>query len=409
MNVFSKTFTQVLSLLSLLLCISASVLAAHNHAAMEKQDKNTCEGIDITCAKTVTSAFAPNGDLWRVWAADSAIYYQISLDKGTTFAQAKQVNIPAEKISARNENRPKIAFDNANGVYLSWASPLSQKYTANVRFAYSNDYGKSFSAPITVNNDNLLAGHSFNEMHVSKKGEVSIVWLDGRKSYALHKQGKPANGSALYLAQANFSNNTSSSFTNEELADGTCQCCRIAMDENKSGNLAILWRHIFGDNIREFAMITLNEKPKIQQYSQDYWHIAGCPHQGGGISVDDNNTYHTVWFNQGEKGKGIFYAQTDDMGATHSIPLSIGELSKQAAYGNVMSNGNIVDIVWTQFNGIEHTLWHQRSTNYGQSFGKAIALQIAKHGIDRPFIIKHNKVNYVSWQRPNQGHWIKAL
>jgi hypothetical protein len=425
-NIKMKFFKKYINLVITLAVIaslpsSQAMMAEHDHQAMmAKQEKlissSKCKNGTIECAKTVTSAFAPNGDLWRLWVNQNKLIAQISQDNGATFSKHKVLPIPAEKISARNENRPKIAFDNSGGVYLSWAMARERKYTADVRFSYSNNYGKTFTQPITVNNDNLLAGHSFNEMLVSDNGDVSIVWLDGRISHQLRKQGKKSKGSALFLGQANFKNANSNStavFTNQQLANDTCVCCRIAMDFNQQGELAILWRHIYGDNIREFALLTLeqdDDKPKQPyQVSYDHWKINGCPHQGGAISVDEQNRYHMVWFNQGDVGKGIFYASSDDQGKTLTQPLSVGELSAQASHPHMNKNNDNIDIVWTEFNGIEHQLMHQRSIDNGQSFSQAIVLTKATNGADRPFIIKKGNVSYVSWQRPKQGHWIKAL
>jgi len=422
MNKINKSLVLVfLFVISAWLPSSQALMLKHDHqpSAVKKENlitDNKCKNAEVKCAKTMTSAFAPNGDLWRLWAQQQKLWVQISQDNGISFSAPKSLAIPAEKISARNENRPKIAFDNAGGVYLSWATPRERKYTADVRFSYSKDYGNSFLKPITVNNDNLLAGHSFNEMLVTANGEVSIVWLDGRLSHQLRKQGKKSNGSALFLAQANFKEASSDNlavFTNQQLANGTCVCCRIAMDFNKKGDLAILWRHIYGDNIREFALLThiKNEETgrKIYQVSHDHWKINGCPHQGGAISVDKENRYHMVWFNQGELGKGIFYASSGDQGKTLSQPISVGTLSQQASHPYVNKNNENIDIVWTQFNGFEHQLWHQRSINNGQSFSKASLLATAQKGSDRPFIINKGKTSYVSWQRPKQGHWLQAL
>ncbi len=382
----------------------------------EPKISNKCSSATIVCAQTVTSAFAPNGDLWRLWSHKSVMYYQISSDVGKNFSVAKQVMIPAEKISSRNENRPKIAFDNFNGVYLSWATPRERKYTADVRFSYSSDYGKTFSIPITVNNDNLLAGHSFNELLVTGNGDISIVWLDSRFSTQLKKQGKEANGSALFLAKANIRKSHSAvekfTFPNQQLANGTCVCCRIAMDFNQQGELAVLWRHIYGDNIREFALLTLSkQQTKLTpiQISYDHWKINGCPHQGGAISIDESNRYHMVWFNQGDKGKGIFYASSTDQGKTLTTPLSVGKQNAQASHPHLSQNGNNVDIVWTEFNGVEHQLWHQRSIDNGKTFLKATVLATSATGADRPFIIKNDEISIVSWQRPKEGHWIKIL
>ncbi|WOH39109.1 exo-alpha-sialidase [Thalassotalea fonticola] len=398
---------------SFLLTNTVNASEEHQHMKHKESVQNQsqqCDTAEIRCAKTVTSAFAPNGDLWRLWSHEQRLYYQVSTDKGLSFSATRQVSNIKEKISARNENRPKIAFDNANGVYLSWATPKQKKYTADIRFSYSSDYGEHFSTVLTVNNDNLLTGHSFNELHVSANGEVSIVWLDGRLAYELRKQGKTANGSALFIGQANPSKNKTE-FSNQQLANGTCVCCRIALDANPNGDLAIFWRHIFGDNIREFALLTLGgqQKPALTQISHDHWQINGCPHQGGGLSIDKNNRYHMVWFNQGDKGKGIFYASSIDAGKSLTTPLHIGELSGQASHPHVIQNQNKVDIVWTQFNGIEHQLWLQSSTDNGKTFAPAKQLAQSKFGADRPFLIKHGNINYVSWQRPKQGHWISAI
>ncbi|MDP7592219.1 MAG: sialidase family protein [Litorilituus sp.] len=409
----SKNTFAILALTALFFTATINAADSHKHQATSEVDpqKSRCEDKVVTCAKTVTSAFAPNGDLWRLWVISQAMYYQISKDNGKSFSPVVQVAIAAEKISARNENRPKIAFDNYEGVYLSWAMPRARKYTADVRFSYSKDYGKSFSKPITVNNDKVLTGHSFNEMLVTEEGDISLVWLDGRLAHKLSNQGKKAHGSALFLAQANFREHKST-FTNKQLANNTCVCCRIAMTYNQQGDLAILWRHIYGDNIREFALLTFSEtsdQSQPIQISHDHWKINGCPHQGGGISVDEDNRYHIVWFNMGEKGKGIFYANTLDQGKTLSTPLSIGELTAQAAHPHVQQHDQRVDIVWTQFNGLEHQLWHLQSRDKGKTFTKAKKIAQASSGSDRPFIIKQSGVHYVSWHRPKQGHLVQAL
>lgn len=376
--------------------------------SQQKLSKNAsqrdCEHIDIHCAKTATLEVAPNGDLWRLWSQNQHMYFQVSNNDGQHFNPAQQVNIPAEKISARNENRPKIAFDKAQNVYLSWAMPREKKYTADIRFSYSSDYGKTFSKPVTVNNDNLLTGHSFNELMVSDEGEVSIVWLDGR----LRGRDKSNNGSAIFLGTGQLANGVIK-FSNEALANGTCVCCRLATDYDTQGNLSVLWRHIYGDNIREFALLTLSKQKAPYQVSYDHWKINGCPHQGGGLSIDDKNRYHMVWFNIGDKGKGIFYANSDDAGKTLSTPLSVGDFTVQAAHPHVNVYQNQVDIVWTQYTGTEHELWHQVSYDRGKSFKPAKIIATSTNGSDRPFIVKRNNKRFISWHRNQQGHWVDKL
>jgi len=419
MTLAKKIYPLCFVVIGAILFLLPSAFAGHGQhqsspESIDNGNRINCKLIDIRCAKTVTSAFAPNGDLWRLWSQNQGLYYQISADNGMKFSSVKRIAIANEKVSARNENRPKIAFDNNWGVYLSWAMPRDKKYTADIRFSFSSDYGKSFSSPITINDDGLLTGHSFNEMIVNEQGDVSIVWLDGR----LKQSKKPSQGSAIFMATANmknaqtdFSNQVidNQSFVNKELVNGTCVCCRLAIDYNHKGNLAILWRHIYGDNIREFAITTLNEQKIPYQVSYDHWKINGCPHQGGALSIDDNNRYHLVWFNQGDKGKGIFYASSDNAGETLTIPLAIGEQAAQAAHPHMSEQNGIVDIVWLQFTGEEHQLWHQRSNDKGKSFSEAKIITTAQSGADRPFVLSKNGKSYVSWQRFQKGHWMSQL
>ena len=438
--------SRFLSIFLLLANIQIVSAAGHVHQGHQSKstnvadEKSQCIPSDklythSMCAQTLTSAFAPNGDLWRLWSQESSLYFDISTNKGQTFSAVQKVASVSEKISSRNENRPKIAFDRYQGVYLSWATPRSKKYTADVRFSYSANYGELFSTPVTVNDDNLLTGHSFNELQVTDDGDISIVWLDSRLAYQQRKQGKESKGSSLYLATANVRKALNSNgkanaavtdepqglvFNNQSLANNTCVCCRIAMDTNTKGELAILWRHIYGDNIREFALLTLANQlpaggihkltPRVPyQVSFDHWQINGCPHQGGGISIDENNRYHMVWFNQGDKGKGIFYAYSDNAGKTLSLPLSVGDFSTQASHPHVSVLGKRVDLVWTQFTGEYHQLWHQSSTDSGKTFTAATRLSQSNKGSDRPFIITDGNTNFVSWQRPQHDHWFKAL
>ena len=56
-----------LSLISLLLAINVSAME-HQHQATVMIEHKPCASANIICAQTVTSAFAPNGDLWRLWS-----------------------------------------------------------------------------------------------------------------------------------------------------------------------------------------------------------------------------------------------------------------------------------------------------------------------------------------------------
>ena len=93
-------------LLILGVAFSGLVLASGGHQEHTKKTKaeaatksEKCEQNTLLCSKTVTSAFAPNGELWRVWAYQKKMYYQISKDLGQQFGPVQQVNIEPETVS----------------------------------------------------------------------------------------------------------------------------------------------------------------------------------------------------------------------------------------------------------------------------------------------------------------------
>ena len=396
--------------------IAALAIAGTASSHEKSSDSEACKVADIKCAKTITSAFSPTGDLWRVWSFNQQLFATVS-NKGN-LNDNQQINIQTvnEKISARGENRPKIGFDANGGVYISWAKKREKRFTADVRLVYSLDGGNSFSKPITVNDDGLLAGHSFNEMLVSKDGEVSLIWLDSRHK-ALAKQSKKdltklKPGSSIYFASANPSQGKIA-FKNRELVNQTCQCCRLAFAQNAEGDYSVFWRQIYAENTREFALLTFNKSDrktsKPKRISYDEWKIDGCPHQGGAISIDSRSRYHMTWFNQGEKGKGIFYSYSDDNGKTVKVPTLVGNNTRNAAHPHMLHTGNRVDIVWVEINEGTQELWHQKSNDRGENFGDAELLATSTSSADRPFVVNSNNDVFVSWQRAKQTHFFKPL
>lgn len=401
--------------IALVIFMFCALSNAHQHNIKKHTNKKqqSCLTYDIACAKTVTVATHPDGDIWRVFSLNKQMYYSISRDQGISFSKAVHIKAINEEISSRGENRPKIAFSKQGNIYLSWARPGKKKYTGDIRFSFSNNQGESFSKPITVNNDNLITSHSFNEMIVTDKGQLILVWLDGRDKFKAKSSGKQFNGSSVYLASAQFKHNGQVSFTNKQLAQSTCVCCRLTLSQTDEQQVSIMYRDIFGDNIRDFSLVSFdlanNRVINKHRVTFDEWFINGCPHQGAGISQSDQRL-HLTWFNQGIKGKGIFYGFTDNLGKNISQPIKVGNTARQSMHPNLISKADRVDLVWLEFNGSEHELWHQKSINNGQSFTAPKMLSTAKTGADRPFLFTtKNGFNYVSWHKPKQGHWVQKL
>jgi len=381
--------------------------AVHVHP-VESNDAGLCKSAGLAnvdaiqeCAKTISSHFDSKGRLWSAWSNGEYLYVNFSDDKGKTFSPGVKVNPLAEKIAAGHEYRPKIKVSVNGNIYLSWTRSLKKRFTGDIRFSKSIDEGKTFSQPLTVNDNRDIISHRFDELGVNKSGDIYISWLDKRDKQQAIKSGKKYNGAAAYFAVSvdegkNFSPNI-------KIADNSCECCRMAMDFDQRDFPVITWRNIYGDNIRDHSIVSFENrlKPrKPDRLSHDNWKLNGCPHHGPSLSISDANIYHAVWFNDAKQNHGVFYASSSNAGESFSQPIEVGQYKNQASHADIVTLGNSVYIAWQEFSESRYQLYIMQSVDNGKSWSKAKVLSVTSKTPDYPFIVKDKKQIYVSWHIP---------
>lgn len=378
------------------------------HKMKANNEHVVCESTQMACSKTISSVITPNGRIWSTWVHQRHLYLNYSDNLGQRYSTPIKVNATPEAISTRGENRPKIALDGQGNVNLSWVTPLKKRFTANVRFSYFNITTQKMSPAITVNNDNLLTGHSFNEMKVSDSGDVFISWLDGRAKFAAAKQGVRLRSSELYLGHANFLQGKYT-FDNNFLAKGTCVCCRLAMDLDDKDLPLVMWRHVFGDNFRDHGFLTMknqHQANEMKRVSFENWQVNGCPHQGGTIvreTVGKNtNRVHMAWFNNAKTASGLFYSFSDDNGSTmHQVDNFATKahnpehpfLSQSVADKNVQSQ---INMVWREFDGEQFQIKYRFASEVDQ-WSESRVVATSEEGVDYPYILEHPTGSYLQW------------
>ena len=173
-----------------------------------------------------TAAFDESGRLWLASIRGRHLYVSHSDDGGANLSAPVKVNAEPEDILGDGENRPKI-IARKGVVYVSYTRALEKPMTGDIRFSRSLDGGKSFSAPLTVNDNREVISHRFEAMGVNGRGQVYLAWLDKRDLSAALKKGEQYTGAAVYYA---VSDDGGASFRpNVKVADHSCECCRVAM------------------------------------------------------------------------------------------------------------------------------------------------------------------------------------
>ncbi|OOG42550.1 sialidase family protein [Rhodanobacter sp. C05] len=372
-------------ILALLFLLPLAVIAHDDMAAM-----HMAKGPQLGAS----AAFDTHGRLWLADAADGHVRLRHSDDLGKTLSTPIDVNAQAEPIYDSAENRPKIAFGPHDELYVSWSQPRAKPYTGFVRFVRSLDGGAHFSAPITVHHDRAEITHRFDALAVDGRGRVVIAWIDKRDLEAAHAHGKRYLGAAVYYS---WSDDEGRTFVPErKLIDQSCECCRIAIARTPQGDVAVFFRSIFGDNIRDhaYAVLPADGQPShAERATFNQWQIAACPEHGPGLAIGTDGTRHAVWYESEDKPT-IWYGQLDPgQPPQHAQVVA----NAGASHADVAVHGKTVWITWNRVNANGYALMLQRSLDNGTHFDAAREIAQSVDAVGSPQLLQNQDRAFVAW------------
>jgi hypothetical protein len=362
--------------------------------------------VSVHCGHAPTPAFDVNGRLWVAWVQDGHVRVASSGDQGANFSPAVTVNPTAEDTYHDGENRPKLALGGNGEIYVTYTRRLEERFAGDIRFSRSTDGGRSFSEPVTLNDNREPISHRFDALVVDGENAVIVMWLDARDAAAARHSGVEYRGSALYYTRSTDGGETFS--PDRKLADHACQCCRLGLAVDPDGLPVVLWRHIFEPNIRDHAVLAFDavEQPgTLRRASRDDWAVDACPHHGPALSIPEDGMYHVVWFtNASEQRRGPYYARSPDRGESFSEPLPLGRPEAAASHPNVLAVGERVALAWTEVEGDHSMLYVRQSADGGESWGEPTVLARALGPSDRPLLLADEGRVHVSWHSPAEGY-----
>lgn len=396
----------VLSTLLLQACVENPGSVAMTMAAV-RPDACRDAAPDRDCSKTVTATFSRQGTLWLAWVQNDHVFVQSSQDKGATYSEPVMVNSMAEPVIAHDEYRPKILLDGHDNIYLTWTRSLEKRHTGHIRFSRSLDGGRTFSEPVTINDNMEVISHRFDSLSVGENGEIFVAWLDARDKVKATQEGRDFLGTSLYYA---WSGNRGDSFKSNRLAaPHTCECCRLGTAIDKDNLPLVIWRHVFPGQIRDHALLKFADwdtPGEVKRLSREEWKIDACPHHGPALAVADDGRYHATWFGGAESRPGLFYAHSEDQGQSFSPAMHFGE--KGAVHPHVAVSGQQVAITWLEFDGANTTVKLLQSFDGGNHWSEPRQIGQTGESADYAFLVADNETLYLSWQT-RHGYRIKAL
>jgi hypothetical protein len=353
----------------------------------------------------VSADFDISGRLWRAAVENGRVLVSYSDDQGRTFSAPVAVNTTPEKIGGEGELRPKIAFGPNSEIYVSWTQALDKPYAGHIRFSRSTDGGKTFSEPIIVNHNHDVITHRFDALAVAADGTIYVAWIDKRDLQTAQKTGKKYEGAAIYAA---VSRDGGASFGKEfKVADHTCECCRIALATEPSGTAVLMWRHVFDGGMRDHAMARIGPTGVLQEpvrASFGNWKIDACPHHGPAIARGGDWGWHLAWYDGNEKKPGLYVARMDGTAWVASPARRVGSAEAQAGHPSLYAQGERVWLVWKELTETQAVIMMMESDDGGRSWGESRKVAETAGAADNPFLISSGKTVYLSWNTRQDGY-----
>jgi BNR repeat-like domain len=247
-------------------------------------------------------------------------------------AQAKpqgapvRVNATAGEATAWHGDPPMVVVAPDNTIFVTWTAGVKGvKHASTLYLSASRDGGRSFDAPVKVNDDTKPAAHGMHSLAVSPDGRVYVAWLDER-NVAPPPPAKP--GAAHVHKESNrevfFAASTDGGRTfhaNRRIASEVCPCCKTMLAAGADGRVYASWRQVLPGEFRHIAVAASTDggqtfsTPTIVH--DDKWQIAGCPVSGAALSLAANGTLSVLWYTAGEAGTpGLYRSESRDGGRT---------------------------------------------------------------------------------------------
>ena len=335
----------------------------------------------------VTAAFAPDGSLWRLRVDGGQLQLDRSADLGRSFSTPVAIGAVGQHLAVSVEERPTIALA-AGRLHLGWPVVAGGRGTSLLFHTQSADGGKSFAEPRPLS---AMPGR-LHRLVPDAQGRIHHLWY----------QDAGTGVADLYLASAEA--------PPRKLAGDLCDCCRPALVLDADDRPVIAARFVFPGNIRDHGLVRPTDEgaATLRRVTFDDWRVAVCPTQGPALAIGSEGRYHLAWFTLGTR-RGLFYAHSDDGGATFSSPLHFGDPASYAMNPRVATTGQEVTLAWQEFRDRRARILARNSQDGGATWGETRELASTAGAADRAELISGSAGSFVSWNTTAEGYRLIAI
>lgn len=380
----------------LTLLLSFLLTACHSEHAPPSAEKTPSaiksSAVQISRAETDSAepgiAFAPDGGVFVAWVEHGAgkqadVYFQKFNASRTPDSTPVRVNPNPGEATAWRGDPPNVRASADGVIYVAWTASVEAngKKGTNLMLSVSRDGGRSFLAPVKVNDDSAPASHGMHSLAIDGKNRVFMAWLDERNvkpeekaaieepmpEYEIVKIHEGANhqkqtpkpeaqkteetepNSEIFYAISTDGGATFSA--NKKIYSDVCACCKTSAIIAPGGEIHVSWRQVFAGDFRHIVVASSRDggatfsAPVV--VSDDQWQINACPVSGASLAAIDGKKLEIAWFTAGKAGQpGLYRSESSDGGATFAPRQAIYENDSASAPNLVFDERRNLRIVF---------------------------------------------------------------
>ena len=321
---------------------------------------------------------APDGRLLLTWISSEvgrrpALLFA-SYD-GTRWQQASRTVAVGTGLFANWADTPHLAATPDGAFWVHWLQKSPDASDAyDILLSRSRSNGKSWSAPIMVNDDGTASEHGFVSLWAQSADTLGAAWLDGRDTIDESGAGKhdadrkadgrahgghPGHMGAMMLRAASFDGNFRR-IQESQLDAMTCDCCQTDVAMTAKGAL-LVYRGRTPQEIRDILTTRFDGQAWTtpQRVHADNWMMPACPVNGPGIAARGNDVV-VAWYTVVGDVPTLRAARSSDAGDRFAAPVVIDRGDAVQGRVDVAFDGAQAWVLWLREDANGQSLWLAR-------------------------------------------------
>jgi hypothetical protein len=327
--------------------------------------------------------------------AGDAVALRYAVFDGSGFGAPREVT-RGDDLFVNWADLPSVQPITADVWVANWGKFATSSAGAyHVATAVSSDGGRTWSAPVQLNDDSTETEHGFVEPF-AWDGAIGAFWLDGRQlaEWSFDEPDKLL-GTSLRVAKLDFSGQVVAREVVDELV---CDCCRLSSALTGTGPV-IAYRDRTPEEIRDIVVRRHADAWAVPvAVGADGWQIEGCPVNGPAIAAQGERVA-VAWFTAAGGAPRVRFAWSTDGAASFAAPLELDGAGSFGQLGLVLAeDGGAIATWWRSAvgGGTDLTL-RTVAANGALGEPRVIAHSSTTQPVDVPQIIAYGDDLLVAW------------